>query len=108
MCTMWTAFTRGAGKYRVTVVLGGDVIDQLLDQNGLADTGAAEQADLTALGVGADQVHDLDAGLKDLGGGLLLLVAGSGTVDGPVGIRGGVYAAKACTECHDLLFSGDF
>ncbi len=57
-----------AGKYRVTVVLGGDVIDQLLDQDGLADTGAAEQADLTALGVGADQVNDLDAGLKDLVG----------------------------------------
>ena len=70
-------------------MLGGDVIDQLLDQDGLADTGAAEQADLTALGVGADQVNHLDAGLKDLGGGLLLLVAGSGTVDGPVGIRGG-------------------
>ena len=78
-----------AGKHRVTVVLGGDVIDQLLNQNGLADTGAAEQADLTALGVGADQVNHLDTGLKDLGGGLLLLVAGSGTVDGPVGIRGG-------------------
>ena len=66
-----------AGKYRVTVVLGGDVVDQLLDQHGLADTGTAEQADLTALGVGADQIHDLNAGLQDLGGGLLLLVAGS-------------------------------
>ena len=29
------------------------------DQNGLADTGTAEQTDLTALGVGADQIHDL-------------------------------------------------
>ena len=84
-----TGALANAGKYRVTVVLGGDVIDQLLNQDGLADTGAAEQADLTALGVGADQVNDLDAGLKNLGGGLLLLVAGSGTVDGPVGIRGG-------------------
>ncbi len=75
-----------AGEDRVAVVLCGDVIDQLLDQNGLADTGTAEQADLAALGVGADQVNDLDAGLQDLGGGLLLLIAGSRAVDGPVGL----------------------
>ena len=54
-------------------MLGGDVIDQFLDQDGLADTGAAEQADLAALGVGADQVNDLDAGLEDLSGRLLLV-----------------------------------
>ena len=63
---------------------GGDVVDQLLDQNGLADTCAAEQTDLTALGVGADQVDDLNAGFQDLGSGLLLLIGGSGTVDGPL------------------------
>ena len=55
-----------------------------MNQHGLADAGAAEQADLAALGVGADQVDDLDAGLQDLGGGLLLLIAGGGAVDGPV------------------------
>ena len=60
MATTLTGALANAGKHRVTVVLGGDVIDQFLDQNGLADTGAAEQADLTALGVGADQIHDLD------------------------------------------------
>ncbi len=38
-----------AGKDRVAAVLGSDVADQLLDDDGLADTGAAEQADLTAL-----------------------------------------------------------
>ena len=69
-------------------MLGGDVIDQLLDQDRLADACTAEQTDLAALCVGADQVHDLDAGLEDLGGGLLLLVAGSRAVDGPVGLRG--------------------
>ena len=70
-------------------MLGGDVVDQLLDKDGLADTGAAEQADLAALGVGADEVNDLDAGLQNFGGGLLLLIAGSGAVDGPVSLRGG-------------------
>ena len=30
----------------------GDIVDQLLDQNGLANAGTAEQTDLTALGIG--------------------------------------------------------
>ena len=47
-------------------MLLGDVADQLLDQHGLADAGAAEQPDLAALGVGGEQVDDLDPGLEDL------------------------------------------
>ena len=54
-----------------------------MNQNGLADAGAAEQTDLAALGVGADQVDDLDAGLENLRGGLLLVKGRSRTVDGP-------------------------
>jgi hypothetical protein len=38
-----------AGEHGVAAVLGGDVVDQLLDQHGLAHAGAAEQADLAAL-----------------------------------------------------------
>ena len=41
-----------------------DVVDQLEHVDGLADAGAAEQADLAALRERADQVHDLDAGLE--------------------------------------------
>ena len=51
-----------AGEHRVTAVGLGDVVDQFLNQHGLADAGAAEQADLAALGVGRQQVDDLDAG----------------------------------------------
>jgi peptide chain release factor 1 len=47
-------------------VLLGDVVDQLLDQDGLAHAGAAEEADLAALDVRGDQVDDLDPGLEDL------------------------------------------
>ena len=47
-------------------MLLGDVADQLLDQHGLADAGAAEEPDLAALGVGGEQVDDLDPGLEDL------------------------------------------
>lgn len=44
----------------------GDVVDQLHDQDGLADAGTAEQSDLTSLGVRGQQVDDLDAGDEDL------------------------------------------
>ena len=41
-----------------------DVVDELLDQHGLADAGTAEEADLAALRVRGEQVDDLDAGLE--------------------------------------------
>ena len=59
-------------------------MDQLLDQHGLAHAGAAEQADLAALGVRSQQVDDLDAGLQNFSCGLLLCKAGCLAVDGPV------------------------
>jgi hypothetical protein len=42
-------------------VFHGDVVDELHDDDGLADAGAAEQADLAALQVRLEQVDDLDA-----------------------------------------------
>jgi hypothetical protein len=42
-----------AGEHRGAAMALGDVVDQLLDEHGLADAGAAEQADLAALGVRA-------------------------------------------------------
>ena len=61
-----------AGEHRITTVRFGDVVDQLLNQHGLADAGAAEQADLAALGVRRQQVNDLDAGDENFSlGGLV-------------------------------------
>ena len=40
----------------------GDIVDQFHDDNGLADAGAAEQANLAALGVWRQQIDYLDAG----------------------------------------------
>ena len=51
------AFTRpfaDAGEHRITAVALGDVVDQLHDDDGLTDAGAAEQPDLSALRIGAD------------------------------------------------------
>ena len=63
------AFARAladAGEHRIAAVLLGDVVDQLLDQHGLAHAGAAEQADLAAARVGREQIDDLDAGDQNL------------------------------------------
>ncbi len=91
-----------------------NVVDQLLNQNGLADTGTAEQTDLATLGIGADQVNDLDAGLQNFGGGFLFVKGRGRTVDGPVlRILGGrllingiaeqvEYAAEALVTDGDL------
>ncbi len=56
-----------AAEHRVAGVLDADVADELGDDDGLADAGAAEHGGLTALEERADQVDDLDARLEDLG-----------------------------------------
>ncbi len=44
----------------------GDVVDQFLNDDGLADARAAKEADLSALHERRDEVDDLDPGLEDL------------------------------------------
>ena len=80
------AFARAladAGEHREAAVLLGDVVDQLEDENGLADAGAAEEAGLAALGVRLEQVDDLDAGLEHLDAGGLLVERRRLAVDRP-------------------------
>ena len=70
------AFARAladAGEHRHAAVLHGDVVDELHDDDGLADAGAAEEPDLAALQVRLEQVDDLDAGLEHLQLGRLVL-----------------------------------
>ena len=84
------AFARAladAGEHRIAAVRLGDVVDQLLDQHRLADAGAAEEADLAALGVGREQVDDLDAGDQDLRFRRLLDVGRRRLVDGAKAFR---------------------
>ena len=72
-----------AAEGRQAAVLLGEVVDELLDEHGLAHAGAAEQADLAALGVGREQVDDLDAGLEHLGRRGQVLDGRGGAVDRP-------------------------
>ena len=74
------ALAHAAERGQAAVLLG-QVVDQLLDQHGLADAGAAEQPDLAALGVGREQVDDLDARLEHLGRRRQVLDARRGLVD---------------------------
>ena len=60
-----------------------DALDHLLDEDGLADAGTTEQADLAALHVRREQVDDLDAGLEHLGLRLELVEGRRLAVDGP-------------------------
>src|SRR5207245_10780890 len=53
-------------EHRYATVLARDAIDHLLDDDGLADAGAAEHPDLSTLHVRLDEVDDLDAGLEHL------------------------------------------
>ena len=62
-------------------MLGSDVTNQLLDQDGLTYTSTAEQTDLTTLLIRAEQVYDFDTGLKDLSLGGLFLKGRSFSVD---------------------------
>jgi hypothetical protein len=78
-----------AAEDRVTTVRLGDVVDELLNQHRLADTGTSEESDLSSSCVRGKQVDDLsrfssaearegwkkgdlDAGLKDFSGGGLV------------------------------------
>ena len=55
-----------AGEDGIAAVRLGDIVDEFHDQHGLADAGAAEEADLAALGIGREQIDDLDAGFENL------------------------------------------
>ena len=68
-------------------MFGGNVPDEFHYDDRLPHTGAAEQADLAALGEGGDQVDDLDAGLEDGGIGHLLADRRRQPVDRQADIR---------------------
>jgi hypothetical protein len=68
---------------RVTTVSLGDVVDQLLDKHGLADTRTTEETDLSTTSVGGEQVDDLDTGNQNLSSCRLVDELGSLGVNRP-------------------------
>ena len=53
-----------AGEHRNAAVLHGDVVDEFLNDDRLADARAAEQTDFAAAQIGFQKIDDLDAGLE--------------------------------------------
>ena len=92
-----------AGQNRITAVGLGDVVDQFLHGHGLAHAGAAEQADLAALGIGAHQVDDLDAGDEDFRRGRLLFERRRLAVDRAVhrGLDRALLVDRRADDVHD-------
>ena len=89
-------------------MLLGDPVDHLLDDDGLADAGTAEQADLAALHVGLEQVDDLDARLEHLGPRLELVERRRVAVDVPVvvGLADGVGVERLADHVEDVSEHG--
>jgi hypothetical protein len=103
-----------AGEDGVAAVFLGDVGDEFHDDDGLADAGAAEEADLAALGVGGEEVDDLDAGFEDGVGGEGVFEERTFAVDGPalfgVGEVAAVvegFAEEVEDVAEDLFADGD-
>src|SRR6185312_8299414 len=74
-----------AAEDRTAAVALGDVVDQLLNDDRLADAGAAEQTDLAALDERSDEIDDLDARLEDFGLRLEVDEVGTLAMDRPAG-----------------------
>jgi peptide chain release factor 1 len=92
-----------AGEHRHAAMALGDVVDQLLDQHSLAHAGAAKQADLAALQVRAQQIHDLDPRHQDFRRGRLVLEGRGGAVDrvGHLGVHWATLVDRLAQHVQD-------
>ena len=70
------------GEDGVSSVIHGDVVNELHDNDGLADSGTTEETNLTSLGVGGEKVNNLDTGDENLLGLALLSEGRGGAVEG--------------------------
>lgn len=77
-----TSTLTDASEDGVTTMSLGDVVDELLDEDSLADTSTTEQANLSTTGVRGEQVDNLDTSNENLSGGGLVNELGGVGVDG--------------------------
>eukprot|EP00128_Syssomonas_multiformis_P016704 Colp12_sorted_trinity150504_noHs@24768 len=73
-------------EHGVTTVGLGNVVDKLHNEHSLTDTGTTEETDLTTLGIGGEEIDDLDTSDKDLSLSRLVSVEGSLSVNGEGGL----------------------
>ncbi|KAH7467054.1 uncharacterized protein KRP23_11379 [Phytophthora ramorum] len=91
------------GEHGHTTVVVGHVVNELHDDDRLADTGASEETNLAALGVRGQQVHDLHARHQDLSTRTLLRQQRSRRVDGggTLGVDGAALVHRLADDVHD-------
>jgi hypothetical protein len=96
------------GEDRVSSVSLGDVVDELLDENGLSDSSSSEESNLSSTGVGSQEVDDLDSRLEDLGGSRLVDKLRGVGVDGAHGDTndGTTLVDRLSNDVHDTSEAG--
>ena len=75
------------GEYGDAAVLHGEIVDELLDDDGFADACAAEETNFAAAEIGFEKIDDLDAGLEHFKASRLFFVGGGFAMDGHVRVR---------------------
>jgi hypothetical protein len=92
----------------VTTVSLGDVVDKLLNEHSLTDTGTTEETNLSTTSVGGDEVDDLDTSDENLGGSGLLNELGGLSVDRSVvlGLDGTTLVDGVTSDVHDTAEGG--
>jgi hypothetical protein len=70
--TLTSSLTDTSEDGETTVSLG-DVVDKLLNEDGLTDASTAEETNLTTTGIGGKKVYNLDTGREHLSRGRLVL-----------------------------------
>jgi hypothetical protein len=78
----FTGTLTDTGEHRESTVVERDVIDELHDDDRLADAGAAEETDLAALAVRLQEIDDFNAGLEHFSLRVLIFQARRRSVDG--------------------------
>jgi hypothetical protein len=86
----------------------GNVVDELLNQHSLADTGTTEETNLATTSVGREEIDDLDTSLKHLSGGRLLDERRRIRVDGQHldALNGAALINGLANDVHDTTKSG--
>lgn len=92
----------------VTTVSLGNVVDEFLNEDSLADTSTTEETNLSTTGVRGQEVDDLDTSDQNLGGGGLLDELGRLGVDRQelVSLDGTTLIDWVASDVHDTTKSG--
>jgi hypothetical protein len=87
----------------VTTVVLGNVVDQLLNEHSLSDTGTSEETNLTTTSIGGEQIDDLDTSDENLRNDGLVNKLGGFAVNGGrlLGVDGATLVDRLANNVDD-------